>query len=664
MGTEELPGLVKNRAFKVRDYQLNIYKAALTSNTLVVLPTGLGKTMIAALVAAKRLEEYPDEKVVVLAPTRPLVEQHESFFRSFIVADDLRVLTGETDPDLRKWYWNHGQLLFMTPQSLKNDLDEGRYGLESVSLLVFDEAHHAVGDYPYVAIASTYMAEGRHRLIMGLTASPGHTREHLDEVLKNLFIQRVEARSESSPDVAPYVQEITEQRVVVDLPIELKEISRDLESLVASYLNRLSGMGVKFKGSIVPTKYMLSLQDEIRRRIEEGERDPSLLVSFGLLNNAIRVRHARLLLEVEGVSTALRYMKGFDEESSSYPSRSLRQLLKEPIWSSSIDRLEELKRKGVEHPKVPALLKLVEESLVNDEVKVLVFAHYRETTKMLAEMLSGIARARPAPFLGQSKRGDADGMSQKDQLKVLEQFRDGSLNVLVATQVAEEGLDVENCDLVVFYDNVPSAIRLIQRRGRTGRKKPGRVVLLITKGTADETYHWISTKREGTMGRLLASEGKKVELEAFGQPKGALDERNKWETPRSEELPASGVVADKRLVGSELLRQLEQLGIRPELKELGGLYVKIKEAVVRVLNVSDVQRLLLSGSLFEEVIFMKTLGKPVFIVEGQPPVLPTDELGPRGSLLALSLKYGLSFLQSSGPRDTALYLASWASRAD
>jgi Fanconi anemia group M protein len=141
----------------------------------------------------------------------------------------------------------------------------------------------------------------------------------------------------------------------------------------------------------------------------------------------------------------------------------------------------------------------------------LVFTHYRDTCELVANKLSKIEGARVAKLIGQAERGSEKGLKQKEQVSVLEKFRRGEYNVVVATSVGEEGLDVASTDLVVFYEPVPSEIRTIQRRGRTGRRSPGRVVILVTRGTMDEAYLYSSQKKETAMRRRLYRMGEKTE---------------------------------------------------------------------------------------------------------------------------------------------------------
>jgi ERCC4-type nuclease len=102
-------------------------------------------------------------------------------------------------------------------------------------------------------------------------------------------------------------------------------------------------------------------------------------------------------------------------------------------------------------------------------------------------------------FVGQGDKDGSDGMTQNEQQETLDDFRAGEFEVLVSTSVAEEGLDVPEVDLVLFYEPVPTAIRSIQRKGRTGRQAEGRVVVLMAEDTRDEAYFWISKRREREM---------------------------------------------------------------------------------------------------------------------------------------------------------------------
>jgi len=132
---------------------------------------------------------------------------------------------------------------------------------------------------------------------------------------------------------------------------------------------------------------------------------------------------------------------------------------------------------------------LLEELRNNETSRILVFVKLRDSVKNIVKNLKNISDIKAVRFVGQAtKAADDKGLSQKKQIEILNQFKEGIHNVLVSTNVGEEGLDIAECDLVVFYDVVASEIRLIQRKGRTARHRKGRVVILYCKETHDEVY--------------------------------------------------------------------------------------------------------------------------------------------------------------------------------
>ncbi|MDG6957399.1 MAG: DEAD/DEAH box helicase family protein [Nitrososphaerota archaeon] len=208
-----------------REYQKKIADVASTTNTLVVLPTGLGKTIIAMLVAERVLSARPGSKVVVLAPTRPLVLQHlRSFGEGLTLPEGSMVaLTGTVDPGERELLWRKARVIFATPQTVYNDVRQGRVSLRDVALAVFDEAHRSVRDYTYTKLAGAYREEAEKPLILGLTASPGASREKVNEIKRSLFIEAVEARNEESDDVKGYVEKTAVEPIRVKVPDEYYE---------------------------------------------------------------------------------------------------------------------------------------------------------------------------------------------------------------------------------------------------------------------------------------------------------------------------------------------------------------------------------------------------------------------------------------------------------
>jgi len=498
----DLP-LLRPYTVRRRLYQEVIFAAATQRNTLVVLPTGLGKTVIAVLLAAYRLEKEPDSKVVMLAPTRPLVGQHHKTFSRMmrVMPGRLQVITGETPVKQRERYWRGSSILFMTPQTLRSDLDRGRYDLSRVSLIIFDEAHRARGRYDYVAIADYYIRQREDPRILGLTASPGNVRS----LCEALYIENIEVRTEHSPDIIPYVQPVGVEYVIVDLPEEFRRVEELLRQGIHGSLMPLVELGLIRPAfmDLLGRRDLLQLRRQLVRRVGsyEGIEEPRIYEGLLGVALALRLSHAREVLETQGVSQLARYWFSLEKQAHQPDApRNLRLLVSSPLYGEVGELLEELKVRGEGHPKHGALIRVVKRQLERDpDSRILVFTQFRISAAILTQLLNGQLGVRAARFVGQADKPGDPGLSQQEQLELLAAFRRGEYNVLVATSVAEEGLDIGECNLVVFYDCVPSAIRRIQRAGRTGRQSPGRLIVLITRDTRDERYHQASLYKQRAM---------------------------------------------------------------------------------------------------------------------------------------------------------------------
>ncbi len=482
--------LIKPDTVEDRAYQTSIARSCAQRPTLVVLPTGIGKTMIAVLVIAEMLKRQKG-KVLFLAPTKPLVEQHAQTLRDVLLVEEPAVFTGEMPPEERREAWAKYSIVVSTPQVIVNDIISGELSLDGVSLLVFDEAHRAVGDYAYVFIGEKIRGKG---LVLGMTASPGSDPQKVMEVCANLGIQAVEIRGEEDPDVAPYLHDIDEHWIRVDVPSEVKKAAELLRAIMNEAVNTLRTQGLLPRGKPSSVKSILDAQQLIQAKLHSSaQKDPRLFQAQATVALAMKANHALTMAETQGVGALLAYVERIEDDGT----KSGRNLLADP-------RMMEVRRIAskldFEHPKVSRVVAVVEEEIhSNPRAKIIVFTHYREICEMVTAELNNVKGARVVRFVGQATKGRDKGMKQKEQVALLQKFRDGDFNVLVATSVAEEGLDIPATDLVVFYEPVPSEIRTIQRRGRTGRSRAGKVVYLITRNTRDEGAYWVSKRKEGRM---------------------------------------------------------------------------------------------------------------------------------------------------------------------
>src|SRR3989344_6001749 len=253
------------RDFTPRLYQQTILGTAANKNTLVVLPTGLGKTAIALLLTAQRLNNYPNKKILFLAPTKPLCEQHINTFRKHLTVnpEEIALFTGEISPEKRAELWKKSKIVISTPQGMENDVINSRVKLEEVSLLIFDEAHHATGEYSYVWLANQYNGQATHPRILAMTASPGSDMEKVSEICKNLHIEKVEVRTEKDPDVRPYVQDVKIDWIKVDFPDSYKTVQKQLKECKKSKIVQIKKK--KFCNSLdLPKGKPLSLRLEFK----------------------------------------------------------------------------------------------------------------------------------------------------------------------------------------------------------------------------------------------------------------------------------------------------------------------------------------------------------------------------------------------------------------
>ncbi|WP_410508317.1 DEAD/DEAH box helicase [Methanosarcina hadiensis] len=491
--------LIKPDTVEQRLYQLNLAGKALEGSSLVVLPTGLGKTIIALFVIASRLQRFGG-KALILSPTKPLVEQHAAFFKKVMALPEEEVLafTGSISPTERERLWAQGKLIVSTPQVIENDILTRRIGLEDVSHITFDEAHRAVGNYAYTFIAEKYFESARNPHILGITASPGSSDEKISEVCEALHVQNVAVKTEKDRDVKPYVQEKEIEWLHVNLPAEMAEIRSYLEKIFNDRLAIIRNMGFSVgSGKYVSKKDLLLLQKKLQGEIRIGG-DPAIFSAMSVVAEIMKVNHAVEMVETQGIEALRKYLEKLDAEaSSSNASKAAKRLMDDLYMRKTLYRVKEC---DVEHPKLEVTRKIVCEQLEgNPDSRVIVFTNYRDSAEMVTNALSEVSGIIPVRFVGQGSRHKDKGLTQKKQVEILDRFRAGEYNVLVATSVAEEGLDIPATDLVLFYEPVPSEIRSIQRKGRTGRQHKGRVTVLVTKGTRDEAYYWSSKNKEKRM---------------------------------------------------------------------------------------------------------------------------------------------------------------------
>ncbi|KAA9403942.1 DEAD/DEAH box helicase [Haloarcula sp. CBA1130] len=492
--------LVTPEFLENRRYQTELAATASGDHTLVCLPTGLGKTTVSLLVTAERLDAVGG-KALMLAPTKPLVQQHAEFYREALELDDedVVVFTGEVRPDDRAALWEDARIVIATPQVVENDLVGNRISLADVTHCTFDECHRATGDYAYNYIADRYHADAEDPLVTGMSASPGDDEEAILEVCENLGLSEVAVMTEDDADVAEYTHDTSVDWNRIELPEIVVEIRDAINEVIKDRLSQLKELGVTNKSSAdISEREIQQIQGQLRDLMNndqsEGYQGMSLLAEIRKLRTAVTY------VETQSVESLRRYFERLKEAArSSGASKADQRLVSEPKVREAMrkaDSYDDL------HPKFRQTRMLLAETLgIENGERVIVFTESRDTAETLVDFLSDHFETQK--FVGQSDTDGSEGMTQSQQQETLDRFRNGEFEVLVSTSVAEEGLDVPEVDLVLFYEPVPTAIRAIQRKGRTGRQAEGRVVVLLAEDTRDEAYFWKARNDQKRMKREL-----------------------------------------------------------------------------------------------------------------------------------------------------------------
>lgn len=491
---------LRDEVIEARAYQLEAVDVALSGSTLLVLPTAAGKTAIAWMVIAEMLRRS-DGWALMVAPTVALVKQHlDEFSRVFPEGEvEPMAMSGAIPASKREGMWKNSRLIVSTPQVVRNDVNRGVLDLKDCCVLVIDEAHHATGETGAAQVADLYLGLADEPLILGMTASPGSKTEKVQEICERLAVERIHIRTSSDEMLAGHLAnlEIEELRVVV--PDEIRELAEPFVRWQETIVDRERRLGRYVLPGPVSHSGLANAMERANIAIRRGESDA--YGSMSRIGLAMSLHHLINHLLCQGTAAAREFLDR-KEGGADSEKKNTRNLLRDPRIRDLRQSLAEL---GEIHSKIGAVRRLVRERLRRDpESRIIVFATYRDTVTALDAALIGLKGARPVQFIGQSKRGSGKGLTPKQQVERIETFRSGEGNVLIATSVGEEGLDIPAADLVIFYEPVPSEIRNIQRRGRTGRHRDGDVVVLIAEDTRDEGARAAALRREENMHRAVA----------------------------------------------------------------------------------------------------------------------------------------------------------------
>ena len=496
---------------KTRDYQFNIVQKGLYHNLLVALPTGLGKTFIAATIMLNWFRWTTEAQIVFVAPTKPLVAQQidACFGIAGIPKSVTTMMTGNVAPGLRAEEWKTKRVFFMTPQTFINDLKNGCADPKNICCVVVDEAHRATGNYAYVEVVKFIRRFNPSFRVLALTATPGASVEQVQAVIDGLDISRVEIRTEDSIDIRQYVHRRNIEIEVFDPSEEIMEM-QDLYSgavkPVLSILNQHNAYWSKDPLALTPFGLTQARQSWMGSQAGQSASMGVKSMMHAIFTTLSSLAHATVLLNFHGIGPFYQNLAAFrrDVQGGDKGGKYRKQINDSAPFRTLMSRAQAWinDETFLGHPKLEYLQRVVLNHFLDagegrgaangqppSETRIMVFVHYRDSAEEVARVLSrNSPMIRPHVFVGQAASKGSEGMDQKKQLAVIDKFQRGVYNTLVATSIGEEGLDIGEVDLIVCYDASASPIRMLQRMGRTGRKRQGNIVLLLMRGKEEDSF--------------------------------------------------------------------------------------------------------------------------------------------------------------------------------
>ncbi|OCH96604.1 P-loop containing nucleoside triphosphate hydrolase protein [Obba rivulosa] len=523
-----------------RDYQFNIVKHSLFENTLVSLPTGLGKTFIAGVVMLNFYTWFPEGKVVFVAPTKPLVAQQiDACHRTCgIPGSHAAELTGEISRAKRAGLWQEKRVFYMTPQALMSDLTSDNCDPSKIILLVIDEAHKGSGDYAYAQIVRFMMAKNPHFRILALTATPGSNPEAVQAIVDALHISHVEIRDEQSMDLRPYMHTKHTQQHHIKMTEDVNKVKDLMATVMQPLIKQAQGNGAlpnTEASTLHPYRCQVAAQELRMKKV------PSYV--YSVLHKLTPL--ARAMGYLFEASVGMCYTALHDiSTGASAKGKKTPDSQNDKAFQILMSEMESLKQRGFPlHPKMEKLQELLIQHFAKDmfdreekdreqqptdrasESRAIVFVSFRECVDEVVEMLrQHNPLIRVTRFIGQGtdKQG-RKGHTQKEQLETIKRFKAGEFNVMVSTSIGEEGLDIGEVDLIVCYDAQKTPIRMLQRIGRTGRKKDGYVHVLLAEGREENNWAKAQSSYKEVQRFIVRAE----QLELYGDVPRLLPEHVK-----------------------------------------------------------------------------------------------------------------------------------------
>ena len=604
--------LIKKNTLEYREYQVESAEKAVDFNTLIVLPTGTGKTAIALIVSVEWLKNNAEAKILFMAPTRPLIQQHAEYFTRIMNINpmNIKILNGLISPEKRKELWN-GKIIFATPQIVYNDLIRSYIIPKKNWLIIFDEAHRSVKEYHYVKVARIICDVSKSR-ILALTASPGDIKK-TKEIMGNLCIEKLIVLTRSDKELRKYLQPVVSNIIEVIPSPPLKYALELIMKSIRVRINKIKDVFGDRPEFIIDMKTLsFTRLDKLREIVEEEylkkKIDAMSRKKLRIwINELIYIERLLNYLETYSYKLFLNYFNKLKDKASKRRVVLEKSIVNDSFIQEAYIIIETLLKKGYTHPKIKKLIDFI----LKRREKTLVFVGIKDVTLEIVDKLNSLGI--PTGYLiGQLKGKEKIGMRQREQIHALEKFRKGEYMVLVATHIGEEGLDISEVKNVIFYDNPISAIRRIQREGRTGRTEPGEIYFITLKNTRDETRYWIGKKME----KKFIDELKR--LKPIFIPVNKKEMKPLTEFMKKKENLSGKVIVDYREKSGDIVNILKKRGVTIELKKLSvGDYI-VGRYIIERKTMEDFAQSIIDGRIFSQLRELKNqAGESLLLLEGE-----------------------------------------------
>ncbi|KAF9646833.1 hypothetical protein BDM02DRAFT_3180798 [Thelephora ganbajun] len=497
-----------------RRYQEEIFEKAVRGNVIAALDTGSGKTLISTLLIkwVSTQERAHKKLVVFLVPKVALAQQQGAFIAKH---SPLRVkqATGATAPDMSdRLGWQEllsdVDVIVLTAQLFLNVITHSHWTINEVSLLIFDECHHTRKNHAYNGIMREYYQcpTDQRPKIFGMTASPiWNAKDAVNSLValeKNLNATVVAVRDHAT---------------------ELSDYSPRPKEIIKQY----SSPPMEYPSYPVPTLW---------NRCDTIPRSPDIAIPWVKIQTRYRVAYeslgpcgAEMFLHAE-LKQQVRYLLdtavpdgGFALELEPRPLR-VNGGGNRPDLVKKLDQILQLLTQYDGHfagatgkaldptwctPKVIALVDILLDNY-HEDFQSIVFVEQRHVATSLAELINRLpnatGRLKCAVLLGHGATDNSaasiKGMPTRVQGDVVRMFRKREVNVLLATSVAEEGLDFPACDLVIRFDPVQHMVGYVQSRGRA-RHHTSTFVILVEEGNAHQLARYQALKKSEPELRLI-----------------------------------------------------------------------------------------------------------------------------------------------------------------